>query len=167
MNGFLRTDFETVSGSASRAPAVLCGYPLGDDVAMALYRQGMPFQPYVMLYEDKALSLVQKLACRFDGNLKIISVTAGNLPADFIKLAVQYRCSTKNQFALGYVVMHACEAVVETEVWLSVDQSINRSTWDRAALIAAQFNKSLFNPAALSNGQVRAHFCERPPLCCR
>jgi hypothetical protein len=149
MSDILHTLIEAFRGRLSQdcAPAVLCGDPLGNAAAMALQGLGMNLQPYAITYDDASIDEIVAIADRLDRELKLISIAAKSMGTDFVHLAVQHRCFAKAQFALGYVAMHASEAVDETEVWLSLPRSSpdNRG-WRTATRIAGHYGKTLFNP---------------------
>jgi hypothetical protein len=149
MSDVLQTLIEAIRGRVAedRAPAVLCEDTFGNETALALHSMGANFQPYAITLEDASTDKVLTIADRLDRRLKLITVVPRNMGADFVHLAVHHRCFTKAEFALGYVVMHASEAIDETEVWLSLPQSSpDHRGWRTAKRIAGHYGKTLINP---------------------
>jgi hypothetical protein len=135
-----------------RTPAVLCGDRLSIAAALATHATGIAFQPYAVAMEAKTGNELQQIADQLGWRLKLILPPVEELPADFIHLAVQYRCFKTHEIELGYVTMRVCEAVEETDVWLSVPRwNMKRYAWPAATRIADHYEKTLFNPYVASD----------------
>jgi len=78
--------------------------------------------------------------------LKVVHLPVDQVAADFIQLVLVHRCVAATEFLLCYLVMHLCEALPESEIWIRLDMELNRSAWTAAARVARQHGKLLITP---------------------
>jgi hypothetical protein len=143
-------------GEPVSTPAViLFGDTIGAAAVLAANIIGRSVQPYAVTFGDRPARELQEFANRLRYDLKVIELPTEGASADFIYLAIHQLCSSLNEFELGFIALHICESVPETEIWMPVQGS--RSGWPAAARIAKQHGKSLFNPFAGLTRQLLVH----------
>lgn len=111
-------------------------------VALAASAVSRDFVAYSALIGRRPLFLA---ADRLGWELHLIHFPVEQLATDFIHLAVKHRCANPREFELGYLMMHACARVRETEVWVPTAGFGSRA-WRTASRIADHYGKRLFNP---------------------
>jgi len=68
-------------------------------------------------YRSRERDRVEVIARHFGWLLHVITVPTRNLAADFKRLAIQYRCTTKVQFEVTFPLLYVFREIEEREVW--------------------------------------------------
>ena len=142
-------------GQTSTPAVILFGEVIGAAAVLAANLIGLSVQPYAVTFGERPARELQQFADRQRFDLKVIELPTEGVPADFVYLAIHQLCASPSEFELGFVALHVCESVPETEIWMPLQGS--GSGWPAAARIAKQHGKSLFNPFAGLTRQLLVH----------
>jgi hypothetical protein len=133
-------------GSVNMPALILAGGALSAATILAAQAVGRSVQPYAVTFGERPARAFQVAAAQLGRDLKLIELPKEGLAADFIHLAFHHKCMRVDEFGLGLVALHVCEAVPEMEIWLPVRAS--PSAWSIAARIGHLHRKSLVDPFA-------------------
>jgi hypothetical protein len=104
-------------------------------------------QFYAVTTSDDSPIGFRESVCRVE-RLEVIHLPVDQIAADFIQLVLVHRCVTATEFLLCYLVMHACEAVPEQHISITLCMEVTRAAWTVAARVAKFYGKLLILPEA-------------------
>lgn len=104
---------------------------------------GRQFQPYILQCGRNLNRRLPQFRAENTAALKVIVPSRNRFFADILHLAIQFHCVTVSEVSVGFVVLHACEALLEDTIWLVLDSQHPCRTIEKAAAVAKSLGRNL------------------------